>query len=389
MIMKRLSLLAVALAIGLSSCQKDEEPTNSGNNGSGDHPVDPVVLNLPDTPCNYANLTLPNHLTGGPVANADNTPATNPTTDAGATLGRVLFYDTQLSLNNTVSCASCHQANNGFSDPLAFSVGFEGGETGRHSMNLINARYYAPEHFFWDGRAETLEDQVLMPIQDEVEMGMTLDSLMARLQTLDYYPDLFEEAFGTQDIDEDRVSRALAQFVRSIVSYQSPYDIAVAATQGPPTGDLVGFTDEENLGKQIFEDPTRGACGACHGTPVQIAPAPRSNGLDANPTDIGFGEVTGDLTDYGLFKTPSLRSIELTAPYMHDGRFATLEEVIEHYNSGVQNHANLSPPLRLANGQIRRLNLTQDEKDALKAFLLTLTDHTLATEERFGDPFVN
>ena len=256
-------------------------------------------------------------------------------------------------------------------------------------MNLINARYYTAEHFFRDGRAATLEDQVLMPIQDQVEMGMTLDSLTARLATLDYYPPLFEAAFGTEDIDEDRISRALAQFVRAIVSYQSAFDIAVAATPGPPTGNLVGFTDQQNEGKDIFENVNRGACAGCNGTPLQIAIEPKSNCLDQNPADIGFGEVTGNLGDYGKFKTPSLRNIELTVPYMHDGRFATLEEVIEHYNSGVENHSNLNAPLRLPNGDARRLNLTQDEKDALPAFLLTLTDASLATDEKYSDPFVN
>ncbi len=367
----------------LLSCEKEKEPASPPDN------TPDAVLNLPETPLNYSILTLPNHFLGPPVQNADNTPANNPVTDEGATLGRVLFYDTQLSLNNTVACANCHQAEFGFSDPLVLSKGFEDGETGRHSMNLINARYYADEHFFWDGRAATLEEQVLLPIQDAVEMGMTLDSLTARLSTLNYYPELFADAFGTEEINEDRISLALAQFVRSIVSYQSPYDIAAAATPGQPNGDLLGFTEQENLGKQIFEDPNLGACAGCHGTSIQIAPAPRSNGLDANPTDIGYGVVTGNLNDYGTFKVPSLRNIELTAPYMHDGRFATLEEVIEHYNSGVQNHANLSPPLRLQNGQIRRLNLTQNEKDALLAFMLTLTDNTLATEERFSDPFVD
>lgn len=382
--MKKLLILAFAASFGLFGCKKDPVDESPGNNNS-----DPIVLNLPDNPLNYANLQLPNHFNAPPVVAADNTPANNPITDEGATLGRVLFYDTQLSVNNTISCASCHIPEFGFSDPEVLSQGFEGGATGRHSMSLINARYYAGEHFFWDGRAATLEDQILLPIQDQVELGMTLDSLTARLATLDYYPPLFEAAFGTQDIDSDRISKAVAQFVRSIVSYQSPYDIAVAATPGPPTGDLIGFTDQQNEGKDIYENAARGACAGCHGTPLQIAVEPKSNGLDQNPTDIGYGEVTGLLGDYGKFKTPSLRNIELTAPYMHDGRFATLEEVIEHYNSGVENHANLSPPLRLPNGEVRRLNLTQAEKDALLAFLLTLTDNTLATEEKYSDPFVN
>ncbi len=344
------------------------------------------VLNLPENPFNY-NFALPAYLTNGPVAAADNAPLDNPITNEGATLGRVLFYDKILSINNTISCGSCHQQDKGFSDPLIFSDGFDGGKTGRHSMSLANSRFYNNGRFFWDERAETLEDQVLMPIQDEVEMGMTLDSLIQRLNTLDYYPPLFTDAFGDATINEERISRAMAQFVRSMTSHTSKYDegrqqVANAGAAFP------NFTALENQGKALFLNPQIG-CAACHGTDAFIAPEARNNGLDASLTDQGAG-VNGDPQQNGKFKVGSLKNVGLTAPYMHDGRFTTLREVIEHYNSGVQDNPSLDAPLRLpGNGGVRRLNLTETEKDALVAFLHTLSDDVMINDEKFSDPFVN
>lgn len=373
-----------ALLILMFACKKDLEDTNQGSNN-------PSVSNapvLPDNLLNYANPNLPAYLNQGPVANADNTPVNNPVTNAGATLGRVLFYEKQMSSNGTISCASCHQSINGFSDPATLSLGFENGLTGRHSMSLANSRFYANGHFFWDERANTLEDQVLLPIQDEVEMGMDLDSLVLRLQNLGYYDELFLAAFGSDEITSNRISLALAQFIRSMISYQSKYDIGrqqvTAANQNFPN-----FTAEENQGKALFLNPAIG-CAACHGTDAFIAPGPRNNGLDAlNADDAGVGGVTGNANQNGLFKVGSLKNVALTAPYMHDGRFNTLEEVIEHYNSGVANNPNLSIPLRLPNNGVRRLNLSENEKQALVAFLETLTDTALNNDVKFSNPFVD
>ena len=258
-------------------------------------------------------------------------------------------------------------------------------------MGLAHARYYEPEAFFWDERAATLEDQVLQPIQDPVEMGLTLDELVQKLETTEYYPPLFEDAFGTEEINTDRISKALAQFVRSMVSYQSKYDIGRAGTFPGPPGmqPFSNFTDSENLGKAIFFDPERGNCAVCHRTDAFIAPEPRNNGLDLVYEDKGVGQVTGTANQNGLFKVPSLRNIELTFPYMHDGQFESLEEVIEHYNDGVQAHPNLSPQLREAGPMSppRKLNLTTEEKVALVDFLKTLTDYPFITDERWSDPF--
>lgn len=346
------------------------------------------ALLLPTTAFNYAAPVLPLSFTVNPILAQDNTPLTNLTTDVGATLGRVLFYDKRLSTNQTVSCSSCHQQAHGFSDPRKLSVGFNGGLTGRNSMGLSHARWYQRRHFFWDERANTLEDQVLQPIQNATEMGMTLAALTNRLAAEPYYTNLFAKTFGSAAVTSDRISRALAQFVRSIVSVQSKYDTGVASN-------FANFTPQENLGRQIFLGQVGNAtCAACHGTDNFVpGPALNNNGLEFPYVDLGVGGITGNPADNGKFKVPSLRNIELTAPYMHDGRFATLEEVVEFYDHGVVDNPNLSPPLRLPPppgqpvGPVRRLNLTPQQKAALVAFLKTLTDAKLATDVKYSDPF--
>ena len=343
------------------------------------------ALLLPATSFNYAAPALPPGFLVQPILGQDNTPATNPTTNAGATLGRVLFYDQRLSANQTISCASCHQPEHGFSDPRQFSVGFLGGKTPRNSMGLTNARWYQRRSFFWDERAATLEDQVLRPIQDPVEMGMTLPALNTRLAAEPFYANLFNAAFGSPEVNATRISRALAQFVRSIVSTKSKYDAGIPLR-------FSNFTAQEQLGQSIFLGQVGNAtCASCHGTD-NFVPGPNinNNGLENPYLDKGVGALTGRPQDEGLFKVPSLRNVELTAPYMHDGRFATLEQVVEFYNSGVVNHPNLSPPLRNPPGQPpgpRRLNLTPEQKAALVAFLKTLTDRGVTSAGQFGDPF--
>ena len=342
------------------------------------------ALLLPAVPANYANPVLPPQFLQQPIIGQDNTPANNRVTDAGATLGRVLFYDKRLSINHTIACASCHRQEHGFSDPNKFSSGFAGGLTGRNSMGLANARWYQRRAFFWDERAATLEIQVLQPIQNAVEMGMSLPALVTRLAAEPYYQTLFTSAFGTPQVTSDRISRALAQFVRSLISTQTKYDAGVPVN-------FSNFTAQENQGRQIYNGQAN--CAACHGTDNFVpGGAIFNNGLENPYTDKGVGGISGRAQDEGLFKVPSLRNIALTGPYMHDGRFATLEAVVEHYNSGVVNHPNLSPQLRNppgspGAGQPRRLNLTNAQKAALVAFLRTLTDNSLAADPKFADPF--
>ena len=342
------------------------------------------ALHLPTTSFSYAAPVLPLSFSVNPILAQDNTPLNNLTTDNGATLGRVLFYDKRLSTNQTISCSSCHQQAHGFSDPRQFSVGFNGGMTGRNSMGLSHARWYQRRSFFWDERANTLEDQVLQPIQNAVEMGMTLDALTNRLAAEPFYTNLFAKTFGSPAVTSDRISRALAQFVRSIVSVQSKYDTGVS-------NNFTNFTPQENHGRQLFLGAA--GCAACHGTDNFVpGPALNNNGLEFPYVDLGVGGITGNPADNGKFKVPSLRNIELTAPYMHDGRFTNLEQVVEFYDHLVVDNPNLSPPLRNPPGspnagQPRRLNLTPQQKAALVAFLRTLTDPTLATDEKYSDPF--
>ena len=257
-------------------------------------------------------------------------------------------------------------------------------------MSLVNARFYTPGSFFWDQRAATLEAQVVAPIQDLVEMGMTLPALETKLSALAYYPPLFKKAFGNETINSDLISKALSQFVRSIVSYQSKYDAGRAtlpANPAPaPNAVFPNFTAQENRGKELFLTPANG-CAACHGTETFVAPTEKNNGIDMSTVDRGFGAVSNNPNQDATFKVTTLRNVELTAPYMHDGRFKTLEEVVEHYSTGVKNHPNLSPQMKLPNGQPRLLNLSAEDKAALVAFLKTLTDRTVQTNQLYTNPF--
>jgi cytochrome c peroxidase len=358
---------------------------SSAQGAGAKNPADPPAartLRLPETPYRYADIELPAHFKTPPLAlRFDNTPAENPVTDPGATLGRVLFYDTRLSVNNTVSCGSCHVQKNAFVDPNRASKGFAGKLTDRHAMSLVNLRYSLRGRFFWDERAESLEDAVLVPIQSKVEMGQDLTRLPEILAREKHYPELFRQAFGDGKITQERVAKALAQFLRAMVSCHSKYDEGRAKARGV-RDDFANFTVQENRGKALFLNH----CATCHMVGEQSAHfstiTPANNGLDADfkTADGGVGDITLIGRQLGQFKSPSLRNVERTAPYMHDGRFATLEQVIDHYSKGVQAHPNLGP-------QVRRLNFTDSERAALVAFLRTLTDQRFLTDPKFSDPF--
>jgi cytochrome c peroxidase len=395
---KLFSVLIITLT--LISCSSDEK----GNEGYSD------VYHLPAIPYNYSNPNFPHTFTSY-VFGFDNTPSNNTITDDAVTLGRVLFYDKKMSINNTISCASCHKQELGFSDDVPKSIGFDGTHTFRNTMGFANAGFYGAEKFFWDHRAATLEDQVLMPIEDEVEMGMTLNELIEKIGALEYYNPLFENAFGDTQITNDRISKALSQFIRSIYSYNSKYDEGIEITN-----DIFvyfpNFTAEENLGKDIFNGKLTpdaiGTCITCHlpnNIPLHFdQPIPENANqvifscaepdnigldIDLNVEDNGVGEIIGVTSLYGHFKTPSLRNIELTGPYMHDGRLATLEEVVEHYSTKVLAHPYLSAHMKNSNGEPRHLDLTPEESAALVSFLKTLTDYDLISDEKFSDPFIN
>jgi cytochrome c peroxidase len=343
---------------------------------------------LPDTTFDYVDPPLPAHFTDpaaalGSVAARDNTPADNPLTDAGATLGRVLFYDLRLSGSDVVACASCHRQETGFADPRRFSVGHAGRLTRRHSMGLANGRWYAPGRQFWDERAADFEAQALMPVQDTSEMALPLDDLEIKLAVTSYYPPLFAAAFGTPAVTAARVARALAQFERSMVSYRSRFDSALVAGNGDPSAT---FTAQELLGYRLFTSAAGDAtvasfgCDRCHQTAAHVADRPRNNGLDAaTDADSGAGG--------GRFKVPSLRNVAVRPPYMHDGRFSSLLQVVRHYRAGVLPHAELDALLRGPDGLPRRADWSTQEMDALVAFLETLTDRAFLADPRFADPF--
>jgi cytochrome c peroxidase len=308
-------------------------------------------------------------------------------TNAGAALGRVLFYDTHLSLNNRIACGSCHHQDKAFSDGLTSSTGFEGRVTPRNSMAIVNVGIN--HNLFWDSRVSNVTELVTKPIQNHIEMGMeSMEQLERKLAKVDFYPDLFQAAYGSPEVTEARIADALAQFVCAITTTHSRFD------QQQQAG-FTGFTALENQGRDLFFG--RAHCTNCHaglnfsapdhpggsyGDPGNGQPSPKGTaniGLDLVYADPG--------KESGKFRIPSLRNIALTAPYMHDGRFQTLDEVIEHYNSGVKPHSDLDDNLRNPDGSPQQLGLNALEKKALVAFLMTLTDESLLTDERFADPF--
>lgn len=339
---------------------------------------------LPDTPFDYLSAyDFPTHFTSDPqltIIAGNFEPSENPLTNEGATLGRVLFYDQNLSIDNTISCASCHHQEEGFSDERIKSIGINQQETHRNSMGFVNHRY--SRRMFWDMRTNGIENQIPIPIENPEEMGLPLEELIPKLSLLDYYPDLFSAAFGNEEITEERISFAMSQFIRSISSFNSKYD------QGISMG-FSNFSEIENQGRELFFSGDV-LCNHCHSTQNFYSLEAMNTGLDAVYDDQGEFLSTGNESDIGEFKVPSLRNVEFTAPYMHDGRFETLEEVIAHYSTGVQAHQNLNDRLTeelMTGGTPVQLNITENEKQALIAFLKTLSEPEIFQDEKFSNPF--
>lgn len=294
-------------------------------------------------------------------------PKDNPQTGAGIALGRRLFYDPLLSANNKISCSTCHQQARAFTDGRAHSLGVDGVPTARNAMSLSNLLW--EKSFFWDGRAATLEQQALFPLTNEHEMGQSLLAAAARLQASGHYAPLFREAFGSDSITGAEVLKALAQFERTLISCDAPYDRYLQGKYQPKAQELRGIALFSSKG-----------CAHCHETPKTFANRFDNNGLDSLPADPGRQAVTGFAADRGRFKVPTLRNVALTAPYMHDGRFRTLTEVLDHYGDHTINKPLLSaqlvsaPPLS-----------PQDRKDII-AFLGMLTDSTFIHNSEYSAP---
>jgi len=346
---------------------------------------------------NYANQVTPPYIT------KDNS-ALNPVTDKGATLGRVLFYDKNLSSNNTISCASCHQQVNAFSDTNVASNGVNG-TTGRHAMRLINTRFANESKFFWDERAASLEIQSTMPIKNHGEMGFSgadgdldFNALITRLNAIGYYKELFKFVYGTEEITEVKIQNALAQFIRSIQSFDSKYDSgrALVTNDNQP---FPNFTAQENQGKNLFLTPpvfdgtgsrTGGGigCAGCHAAPeFDINPITGNNGI--------IGVLNGTGIDITNTRAPSLRDLVKTdgttnGPMMHTGVITSLQAAIGHYGSITiaPGNTNLDPKLT-PGGNGQRLNLNANEVNAVIAFLRTLSGTNVYSDAKWSNPFPN
>jgi cytochrome c peroxidase len=366
-----LQAACAALLLTLSACQPDDDSPKAGD-----------LSHLPYTPTAY-EIERPRYFPVMPI------PADNPMTEEGIALGRFLFYDPILSLDSSISCASCHQQAYAFSDPNALSEGVGAALSLRNSMSLANVGYYS-RGLFWDGRAPTLEAQALHPVEDPLEMAESWDRVEAKLRRHPDYPRRFREAFGVEDRSEmDRylVAKALAQFQRTIISSTSPFDFA-NYDWGEET---VFFSPSELRGRNLFfaepddQSESHPGCSHCHTSVLMTTNEYLNNGLTLAPNlsefpDLGFGLTTGRLIDNGKFRTPTLRNTALTAPYMHDGRFQTLEEVLDHYSSGGHYAPNLD-------ANILPFTLTAQEKADLLAFLHTMTDTAFVRKEALGNPY--
>lgn len=354
--MIRLILITTLGLLLFARCNKDKvvhEPT-------------PYVLQIPD---HFPDMMIP---------------ADNPMTVEGVELGRILFYEKKLSLDNSISCASCHASTASFSDPNQFSFGVNNAQGTRNSMALVNLGWQ--QFFFWDGRKGTLEDQIMEPIPNPVEMHQSWPDALAKLKKDVRYRNRFFQAFGTSEFDSTHVAKAIAQFLRTMISANSKFDVMYKFENGMPLNSQENViknsvTPEEWAGYDLFKSLNGADCFHCHNGPLMQVQKFSNNGLDAVFTDLGRGGVTGNANDNGKFKVPTLRNIALTAPYMHDGRFATLDEVIEHYSTGVHVSSTIDPLMEFANqGGVQ---LDAQQKQLLKAFLLTLTDTLFVTNPNF------
>ncbi len=363
-------IITLLLILFISACRNDDCPLNENPISASDD-LQWILDNT--TPYSF---NIP------PFIPSVQEPANNPTTVEGANLGRMLFYETMLSGDNSMNCATCHQQKDAFSDLRRFSTGINGDIGTRQSMALINLGF-GGDGFTWDGSAKTIEQQVVEPVPNPIEMHQEWTEALAQLQAHPDYPELYEKAFGTNTISVELTAKAIAQFIRTLVSVQSKNDLA----RTPGSG--VFFTDQEQRGRLLFEGE-EGQCFHCHGGPNFTDGRFVNNGLDEVATiadfkDPGLGGFNGNSNDFGKFKTPTLRNIELTPPYMHDGRYQTLEQVINFYSDSIRTSPNRDPVLvaEFPNG----IFMTEEEKADLLAYLKTFTDTIFINNEQFSNPF--
>lgn len=353
-----ISSIVAATLIFVFSCNKFDNSLLGGDKT--------VYLDLPDSVHSYANA-------GG-----------NSTVNHTITLGRVLFYDRHLSLNNSISCGSCHKQALAFSDNTSLSRGFENKLTSRNTPPIQNLNVFmggfSNTNLFWDGRETDIRHLITRPISNHVEMGIAdLSTLPDKLAALPYYADLFTKAYGTSEITIDKIANAVALFTQNITASGTRLDMY---TQG--SGQLTAL---ELQGMQLFQQ--KYDCAQCHNPSIGGYSSSQfmNIGLDAPYTDKGLGAISGNSADNGKFKIPNLRNVALTAPYMHDGRFKTLDDVLEHYSHGIKNDVNLDERLKDASGKPMQMNIPPQERQAIIAFLNTLTSVNMITDPYFSDPF--
>ncbi|MFT4759162.1 MAG: cytochrome c peroxidase [Paraglaciecola sp.] len=342
---------------------------------SDDDTSEEVIL-IDETPYNLEYGALP----------APTLPADNPLTIQGVQLGKMLFFEKLMSKDGTQACADCHRQPDGFSDSTRFSIGIEGLPGKRQAMPIFNMAYHSNE-FFWDGRAELLRDQSLMPIQDPLEMNETLENVIAKLANEKMYRNQFTRVFGSEEITSVKMSLAMEQFMLSIVSYDSKYDQYLAGAAELTESEARGLALFETEYNPFFPEFSGADCAHCHGGANFENDQYMNNGLDtdANFMDMGRENATEAAADRAKFKVPTLRNIAVTAPYMHDGRFQTLEEVVDHYNEGIQESSTVDPAI--LNTKDSGLFLTDADKVDLVNFLKTLTDETFLGNEEYRSPF--
>lgn len=346
------------LIISVSACSKSDSPETET------YEPTPLPLSIPQL---FSDRII------SPVI-----PNNNPQTVEGVALGKKLFFDTKLSGDETMACASCHSPQSAFTNNTPTSEGIDGVFGTRNSMPLFNLAWNYGERFTWDGKQLSIERQALEPVENPIEMHSDWADVINKLQSDSEYPELFRLAFKTSLITKELTTKAIAQFERTLISANSKFD---RYTLGQET-----LTSQELNGLDVFLREDKGDCFHCHGTPSNPLWTDNifhNNGLDTNVTDLGLGGVTGDSNDNGKFKSPSLRNLAYTAPYMHDGRFETLDQVIEFYSTGLQNSTTIDVLMKnIDNGGVQLS--TQDKAD-LKAFLLSLSDPSFLTNPDFQE----
>lgn len=371
--------LIIGMIVIAYSCKKNSDiPTSNST----------VYLDLPTTVAKYY-------------------PTMGDTVNNIATLGRVMFYDTHLSINNAVACGSCHKQQFAFADNTAFSAGYQNRPTLRNSPPIQNLlinqgpiftnsnnspiTFFSNSKLFWDGREVNIQNLISRPIDNHIEMGMSdMSVLPQKLSGLYYYPALFSAAYGSTEITADKISNAIATFIASINATHTRFDDAIGNNVLLGSAfNLNMLTAVEQRGYNLFM--TKYNCGNCHHiitNSYDDSTAFMDTGLDPVYSDNGRGAISGNAADNGKFKVPSLHNVALTAPYMHDGRFKTLDEVLEHYSHGIQNSPNLNINLKdsLTLRPIQ-MNISSDEKAAIIAFLNTFTDNQMISDPKFSNPF--